>query len=65
MSEIANAKIDNAKDFDVLMPIYNLLEYSNNYSKYQKFYFNMKKMSQPWMMMVILLILLLVVLQSI
>ena len=65
MSEITNAKIDNAKDFDVLMPIHNLLEYSNNYSKYQKFYFNMKKMSQPWMMMVILLILLLVVLQSI
>ena len=65
MSEITNAKIDNAKDFDVLMPIHNLLEYSNNYSKYQKFYLNMKKMSQPWMMMVILLILLLVVLQSI
>ena len=24
---------DNAKDIDVVMPIYNLIEYSNNYSK--------------------------------
>ena len=25
--------IDNAEDFDVVMPMYNLLEYSKNYSK--------------------------------
>ena len=26
-------KIDNAEDLDVLMPMYNLLEYSKNYKK--------------------------------
>ena len=32
-NEINNAEIDNAKDIDILMPIYNLIEYSDNYSK--------------------------------
>ena len=27
------AEVDNAKDLDVVMPMYNLIEYSNNYSK--------------------------------
>ena len=29
--EINNAQIDNAKDIVVVMPIYNLMEYSDNY----------------------------------
>ena len=33
ISEINNAQIDNAIDTDVVMPMYNLIEYSNNYSK--------------------------------
>ena len=33
MSEIKNAQIDNAKDLDIVMPMYNLIEYSDNYSK--------------------------------
>ena len=33
ISEINNTQIDNAKDIDTVMPIYNLIEYSNNYSK--------------------------------
>ena len=32
-SEINNTEIDNAKDIDILMPMYNLIEYSDNYSK--------------------------------
>ena len=32
-SEINNAEIDNAKDTDIVMPMYNLREYSDNYSK--------------------------------
>ena len=32
ISKINNTSIDNAEDLDILMPIYNLLEYSNNYS---------------------------------
>ena len=33
ISEINNTQIDNAKDIDVVMPIYNLIEYSDNYWK--------------------------------
>ena len=31
--EINNTEIDHAKDIDVAMPMYNLVEYSDNYSK--------------------------------
>ena len=30
---INNADIDNAQDVDIVMPMYNLIEYSDNYSK--------------------------------
>ena len=33
ISKINGAKIDNAEDLDVVMPMYNLLEYSKNYRK--------------------------------
>ena len=33
ISKINNVLIDNAKDLDVVMPMYNLLEYSKNYRK--------------------------------
>ena len=33
ISEINNTQADNAKDIDVVMPMYNLIEYSDNYSK--------------------------------
>ena len=32
-SEINNTEIDNAKDIDIVMPMYNFTEYSDNYSK--------------------------------
>ena len=32
-SEINNREIDNAKDIDIVMPMYNLIEHSHNYSK--------------------------------
>ena len=32
-SEINNSQVGNAKDIDIVMPMYNLIEYSNNYSK--------------------------------
>ena len=31
ISKINNTLIDNAKDLDAVMPMYNLLEYSKNY----------------------------------
>ena len=33
ISEINNTQIDNAKDIDIVMPMYNLIEYSGNYEK--------------------------------
>ena len=33
ISETNNTQIDNAKDIYVVMPMYNLIEYSDNYSK--------------------------------
>ena len=32
-SEINNTEIDNAKDIDIVMPMPNLIEYSDNYPK--------------------------------
>ena len=33
ISKINNTQVDNAKDIDFVMPLYNLIEYSNNYAK--------------------------------
>ena len=33
ISEINNTQIDNAKNIDIVMAMYNLIEYSDNYSK--------------------------------
>ena len=33
ISEISNTQIDNAKDIDIVMPMYNLIEYSDNHAK--------------------------------
>ena len=34
ITKINNAFIDNAEDLDIVMPIYNLLQYSDKYSEY-------------------------------
>ena len=33
ISEVNNTQIDNAKDIDIVMSMYNLIEYSDYYSK--------------------------------
>ena len=33
IGEINNTQVDNAKDIDIVMPMYNLIEYSDNYAK--------------------------------
>ena len=33
ISRINNTDIDNAQDIDIILPMYNLIEYSDNYSK--------------------------------
>ena len=36
ITKINGIKIDNAEDLDVVMPMYNVLEYSKNYKKRQE-----------------------------
>ena len=33
ISEIGNKQVDNAQEIGVVMPMFNLIEYSDNYSK--------------------------------
>ena len=33
ITKLNNIFVDNAEDLDILMPMYNLIEYSKNYSK--------------------------------
>ena len=33
ISKINNTQVDNATDINIVMPMYNLIEYSDNYSK--------------------------------
>ena len=33
INQIKNAKVDNARDPDIVMSTYNLIQYSDNYSK--------------------------------
>ena len=33
ISEMNNTQVGNAKDIDIVMPMYNLIKYSENYSK--------------------------------
>ena len=33
ISKINNSKVDNAKDIDIVMSMYNLIKYNDNYSK--------------------------------
>ena len=33
ISEMNNTQVDNAKDIDIVMPMNNLIKYSDNYSK--------------------------------
>ena len=32
ISKINNTQVDNSEDIDIVMPMYNLIEYSDNYS---------------------------------
>ena len=46
ISEINNTQIDNGKDIDIVMPMYNLRKYSDNYAKHQEVYGNILEMNQ-------------------
>ena len=46
MSRINNTDIDTAQGIDIVMPMYNLIEYSDSYQKHQEVYGNTTKMNQ-------------------
>ena len=46
ITKINGIKIDNAEDLDVVMPMYNLLEYSKNYKKTTGSLWNLIEMNQ-------------------
>ena len=46
MSVIIDTQIDNAKDFDIVMPIYSLIECSDNFWKHPEVYCNAIKANQ-------------------
>ena len=54
ISKINGIKIDNAEDLDVVMPMYNLLEYSNSYKKQQVVYGIIIEMNQVILFLLIL-----------
>ena len=56
ISEIKNKQIDNAKYIDIIMPLYNLIDYSNSYSKTPGKLWNYCMMNQHWPMLVLSLI---------
>ena len=48
ISEINNTQVDNTKEIDIVMSMYNLIEYSDNYAKKtQEVYGNIVKIYQP------------------
>ena len=57
ISEINNTQIGNAKDIDIVMPMYNLIEYSDNYAKTTEVYGNIVKIYQPEIIIIKLLFL--------
>ena len=46
ISKINNAQVDNAKIINIVMPMYNSLEYSNIFKKHLEAYSNIVKIYQ-------------------
>ena len=46
ISEINNIQVDNAEDIYIVMPMYNLIEYSDNYSEHLEAYGNIVRIYQ-------------------
>ena len=62
--EINSTQANNAKDINVVLGMYNLMEYSNNYSKHEKFYGNTTEINHFWLLIVLLLNLLLLIITA-
>ena len=60
--ETNNAQVDNGKGIDVVMLMYNLIEYSDNYSKRaSEVYGNTLEMGQLYVMLTLLLVFLMII----
>ena len=46
ISKINDTELDNAQDIDIVMSMYNLIEYSNDIKKHLKVYGSTTKMNQ-------------------
>ena len=46
ISDINNTQVGNAKDIDIVMPMYSLIEYSDNYAKTTGSFGNILEMNQ-------------------
>ena len=53
ISKVNNTLIDNAEDLDVVMPMYNLIEYSKNYRKTTGSLWNYLEMNQIVVLIII------------
>ena len=53
ITKIDEAKADYAEDLDFVIPVYNLIEYSSNYSKAQEVYGFIQKMKQLILMLIL------------
>ena len=62
--EINSTQANNAKDINVVLGMYNLMEYSNNYSKHEKFYGNTTEINHFRLLMALLLNLLLLIITA-
>ena len=59
ISRIKNTQEDDVRDIDVVIPMHNLIQYSDNYSKLLEFYGSIVEMNRLQMVIVLFLILLL------
>ena len=51
--EINDEHADTAENLDIVMPMYNLIEYSDNYQIHQQLFININEMSHQKMMLLL------------
>ena len=44
VTHISDEHVETADNFNIIMPMYNLIEYSDNYSEYLEVYTSLKEM---------------------
>ena len=52
--EINDEHVDTAENLDITMPMYNLIEYSDNYQDHQQLFININKMNHQKLMLLLI-----------